>query len=179
VSKAFTRDEDETPQVLVPSRPPIPAGTPNYVTPGGLAALRAELHALEAERTRAEHEDNEADRAHALAALHTRHRDLEERIASAVLVDPNAHPTDEVRFGARVTVRGEEGTARRYEIVGVDEARMPNGGKSTYLRIAFVSPVARALLGKRVGDVVTLRSPRGEEELEVLAVRYGADGEPS
>ena len=65
-------------------------------------------------------------------------------------------------------MRGESGGERRYEIVGVDEADVAHG------RVAFVAPLARALLGKRVGDVALLRTPRGEEELEVLAIDYPA-----
>ena len=71
-----------------------------------------------------------------------------------------------------MTVQGDSPQPRRIDIVGVDEADASSG------RIAFVAPLARALLGKRPGDVVTFRTPRGEEELEVVSVTYGAlDGE--
>ena len=70
-----------------------------------------------------------------------------------------------MRFGAHVRVESEEGE-RRYQIVGVDEADAARG------RIAFVSPLARALLGRRVGDVVRVRLPRGEQELEVVAIAW-------
>ena len=75
-------------------------------------------------------------------------------------------PRDQVRFGATVTVDGAGGV-RRYQIVGVDEADAARG------KIAFVSPLARALLGSAVGDTARLRAPRGEEELEIVAVEYG------
>ena len=71
-----------------------------------------------------------------------------------------------MRFGAEVTVRAEDGSERSYRLVGVDEAEPAAGS------IAFVSPLARALLGKRLGDVVTVRTPRAEEELEILKVEY-------
>jgi transcription elongation factor GreB len=64
-------------------------------------------------------------------------------------------------------VRTESGDERRYRIVGVDEADVAHG------RVAFVAPLARALLGKKVGDGATVRTPGGEEELEVLAIAYG------
>ena len=67
-------------------------------------------------------------------------------------------------------VQGDSKQARQIDIVGVDEADATSG------RIAFVAPLARALLGKRAGDVVTLRTPRGEEELEVVSVTYDALG---
>ena len=161
MSKAFTKDDASTNPVVLPTRRPLPAGTPNYVTPRGLASLRAELQRLHDEGSPPAQGDR--NRAHAQLVTATRLRDLEERIASAVLVNPSDHPRDEVRFGARVTVRGETGE-RTYEIVGVNEADVEEG------RIAFTAPFARALLGKRVGDEVTLRTPRGEEDLEVLAI---------
>ena len=150
LSKAFTDEETAEPPPIVAARAPLPAGTPNYVTQRGLALLREELAALP-------------------AAHPQRRAQLEERIASAVLVAPPAQPTDVVRFGATVTVEADDG-ARRYRIVGVDEADPANG------RIAFTSPLARALLGRRVGDVVRLRAPRGELELEIRAVQH--DREP-
>ena len=79
---------------------------------------------------------------------------------------PSAQPRDEVRFGAQVTVRNQAGVERAYRLVGVDEADGAHG------LVAFVSPLARALLGRRVGELATLRTPRGEEELEVVAISY-------
>jgi transcription elongation factor GreB len=173
VSKAFTKDDAPDEALVLPSRAPLPAGATNYVTPRGLASLRAELEHLSAERDgRTERVEpaprgvaRATDRARELAVLHARVRELEERIASAIVVAPTPLPRDEVRFGTCVTIRGEAGSDRHYEIVGVDEADASAG------RVAFVAPLARALLGKRVGDVVTLRAPRGEEEIEVLAIR--------
>jgi transcription elongation factor GreB len=169
VSKAFTRDDDASDAVVIPARRPLPAGATNYVTPRGLESLRAELRHLHDERSArdAPHPGHpghpEAERAHAAHVASGRIRELEDRIASAVVVD-GPPSREEVRFGARVTVRGEEGGERTFEIVGVDEADVAEG------RVAFVAPLSRALLGKRVGDVVTLRTPRGEEELEVVAI---------
>jgi transcription elongation factor GreB len=164
MSKAFTKDEGEDKSaVIVPRRAPLPAGVPNYVTESGMAALRAEHAALAAERARLE---GAADPG--LTVVAARLSDLEARIASASLVDAAAQPRDEVRFGATVTVRDESGAERGYRIVGVDEADAARG------RIAFVAPLARALLGKRVGEAATLRTPGGgEEELEVLSIAYG------
>jgi transcription elongation factor GreB len=166
VSKAFTKDDDDAEPLVVPPRRPLPKGATNYVTPHGLDALRGELHVLEAERARLEGKDGDPDHAHAIAVLHTRIHELAERIASAVLVDPKTQPQGEVRFGAHITVRDEEGDDREYDIVGVDEADAAHG------RVAFVAPIARALLGKHVGEVATLRTPRGEEEIEIIAIAY-------
>jgi len=149
LSKAFTREDDGAePAPLVAPRAPLPEGVPNYVTERGLAQLRAELAVLPAQRASAE-----------------RRAELERRIASAEVVPPPAEPRGTVRFGATITLDGRGGR-RRYQIVGVDEAAAAEG------KIAFVSPLARAVLGRSAGDTVHVRTPRGEEELEIAAVEY-------
>lgn len=167
VSKAFTSEEAPDEPPLVPSRPPLPAGVPNYVTPRGFVALREERRRLlqGAAPARGPHVDDRA-RAMAAAGVDARLHALDERIASAVVVDAAEQAGDRVRFGARVTVRDARSVEHTYEIVGVDEADAALG------RIAFVAPVARALLGKTAGESVTLRSPRGAEELEIVDVAY-------
>jgi len=162
VSKAFTKDDDAGGAPLVPRRAPLPEGQPNYVTARGLALLRAELVALRAEQAR---RVTSADSAPDTALLE-RLAELEERLAATELVTPLRPPPTEVRFGAIVTVRPEAGPERTFSIVGVDEADAAAG------RIAFVAPLARAVLGKRRGDVATLRTPSGEEELELVRVAY-------
>jgi transcription elongation factor GreB len=143
----------------------LPEGVPNYVTARGLAQLREELAELGSERVNAERSLEGVSRTHALAALAVRRAELEQRISSAELVQPPPGPVDTVRFGTTVAVDGEGGV-RQYQIVGVDEAD-PSGG-----RIAFVSPLARALLGRSVGDTVHVRTPRSEEDLEIVTVAY-------
>ena len=92
-------------------------------------------------------------------------RYLEARLRTAILVEPAAEP-DEVRFGCWVRVSENAGLATEYEIVGEDEADAARG------RIAPVSPLARALMGARVGDVVIWRRPAGVMELEVLEIGH-------
>ena len=168
MSKAFTKDDAQGEPALVPRRAPLPPGVPNYVTPRGLAALRAELLELTAELSRVRAGDTPPDpeRARAAAALGERLAELEARIGSAELVPKPASPPNEVRFGARVTVRNPAGALRTYQIVGVDEANAGEG------RIAFVAPLARALLGKRTGEAALVRTPQGEEELELVRFEY-------
>jgi transcription elongation factor GreB len=159
--------EDETGlPAIVPPRAPLPEGVPNYVTANGLAQMRDELAKLDAEQERAGRDPNEVARTQALAAITARKVELEHRIANAELVVPPAQGSlDEIRFGATVAVQSEVGM-RQYSIVGVDEADAARG------KIAFVSPLARALLGRSVGDVVQLRTPRGEEMLRITSVHY-------
>lgn len=146
MSKAFTKDDRPDEPLVVRRRASVPQGVPNYVTARWMRRLREQLAAA-----------GGASRA-----------ELEQRIAGAVLAPP---PGDrrEVRFGARVTVRTAGGESRVIRIVGVDEADPAAG------LIAFVAPLARALLGHRTGDTVTARSPGGTDELLVTAVDYDDD----
>ena len=170
MSKAFTKDEAwEEP--IIPPRAPVPAGVPNYVTPRGLRLLHEELAELEAERHRLEADrSDEVEYRRRLAILTGRTSELAARIASAALVDPRLQPRDQVRFGASVTLRtvsGERaGEERRLEIVGIDEADAAHG------RVAFTAPIARAILGREVGETAALVTPRGRDLLEVVSIEY-------
>jgi transcription elongation factor GreB len=146
VSKAFTKEDGPDEPVLIrhPHRPPLPEGTPNYVTPRGLQTLRAEL---------------------AAARPGVRRLELERHLGSAIVAPPPAD-RDQIRFGARVTMRTGDDGIRKVQIVGVDEANPVAG------LIAFVAPMARALLGRRVGDSVTVRAPGGGEAVEIVAIEY-------
>jgi len=173
MSKAFTKDDAWEEPVVAP-RAPLPDGVPNYVTPRGLRLLRAELAGLEAERQGLEGGDSDdVERRRRRAIVGTRLRDLQARLASAQLVEPAGQPRDRVRFGARVTLRtidGERaGEERQLAIVGVDEADPAHG------RVAFTAPIARAVLGREVGDSAALRTPRGDEQLEIVAIDDGAE----
>lgn len=168
MSKAFTKDDAGDADLLVVPRPPLPEGVPNYVTPRGLRLLHAEQTAMERERA-ALHGLDSSDVPSRLNALLQRIADLQARILSAELVDPLTQTHSEVRFGASIRVRHETGKDSTYRIVGVDEADAASGS------IGFTSPLARALLGKRAGDVTEVRTPRSNEELELLEVRYGDD----
>ena len=90
-----------------------------------------------------------------------------------MLVDPQRQPRDEVRFGASVTLRtvsGERaGEERRLEIVGIDEADAAHG------RVAFTAPIARAILGREVGETAAFNTPRGQDLLEVVSIAYRAE----
>ncbi len=164
MSRAFVKEGAPETPLVIPPRPPLPAGVPNYVTPAGLAALRAEKRALEAERTALDTQDGSArERERITGHL----KGLVERIASAQLVDPTKVDPSRVRFGAAVGVRGEDGGRRSFQIVGVDEAVAEDG------KVAFTAPIARALLTHAVGDTVELETPRGTERLTVVSISYG------
>jgi transcription elongation GreA/GreB family factor len=152
MSRAFVKDADDTFDEL-PDRPVSPHS--NLVTPEGLAAIEATLARL--------HEDHAAaQRLGDRAALATLARDLRywtARRASAQLVAAPAHP-DTVQFGSTVTIRRDDGRRQTFRIVGEDEADPARG------TISYVSPVARALMGRAVGDVVRA----GNSDAEIVAI---------
>ena len=160
MSKAFTK-EDDAPDPGTPRRLPsaLPPGARNYITPEGAARLREELDRLAEERPAA------AASSDRLQAIDARIEHLRRSLESAVVVVPPAGGTDVIRFGTTVEVRVRPGGERaRYRIVGVDEADAERGW------ISWVSPIAKALLGKRADDVVVVPLPSGERELEVVTI---------
>jgi len=182
MNKAFVKDDDhwDDPEIELDPQAGIPPGSRNYMTPRGADRLRNELDRL-----------MHHDRAHLLAAINSldhqnnsrddaAHREarknlqrLERRIAFLTgrlelteVVDPVKQQGDTVRFGATVTVQPEDGPEMQYLIVGLDETDVNLG------RISWTSPLARSMLNGRAGDVVKVRKPGGEENLEIVEVRY-------
>jgi transcription elongation factor GreB len=154
---------------------------PNYITPDGARRLSEELGRLRnVERSRVVQEVADAaaqgDRSEnaeyiygkrRLREIDRRMRYLTKRLEAAVVIDPKTRKDEKVFFGATVDVEDEDGAKHTYSIVGEDESDSKLG------RISWRSPVGRALLGKRAGDVVVVRRPAGEMEIEILVVRYG------
>jgi transcription elongation factor GreB len=91
---------------------------------------------------------------------------LKKRLNAAVIVDPKMQNGDKVLFGATVTVQYEDGKQKTFQIVGVDETN-PSAGQ-----ISWISPLGSALLQSSRGDVITLQTPKGEEELEIMKVEF-------
>jgi len=158
MSVAFTKEQDsESAAADLPDRPI--SSHPNLVTPQGLAQLDAALAAARAAYNAAQAADDvQTDR----TAMARATRDLRyygARRSSAQLFEPEG-PMDTVRFGGSVTFEREDGRRQTYRIVGEDEADPAKGS------VSYVSPLARALLGKSVGDVAVV----GDGEVEVVAV---------
>ena len=180
MSKAFTKEGDDEEEQESP-RQQLPPGQKNYVTPAGYQRLRDELdHLWKVERPalvqtvawaasngdRSENGDYIYGKKR-LREIDRRIRFLSKRLDNAQVVDPALRgECDQVFFGATVTVCGSDGVERTYSIVGVDEADAGRG------LISWVSPLARALLKARAGEVVTLHIPGGVEELEIVDVSY-------
>lgn len=167
MSKAFTKECDDDEPILRPFGAELPAGVKNYITPAGARLLREEIaRALHVERPALA----AAGDARALRAMDMRLAFLGRRIDAVEIVDPATQPPHLALFGATVTVRDDSGAERRYRLVGVDEADPRRGD------VSWLSPIAKALLGKQAGDIVTMRLPRGDEEIEVVEVSYSSAG---
>lgn len=168
MSRGFKTEEAPEDPIVVPPRAPLPAGVPNYVTSRGEGLLRAELAALDAERSAlASGGGEETERKRQITAVGERIRLLRQRLARTQVVDPERQRPGVARFGAHVVLKDADGAKRAVQIVGVDEADAARG------LVAFTSPIARAVVGASVGDTVTLRTASGEAEWVVASVAYG------
>jgi transcription elongation factor GreB len=182
MSKAFTKEPDggDDDDRDLAEDAGIPGGFTNYITPAGHKRLNDELSRLwrvdrpklvdtiawaASNGDRSENGDYIYGK-RKLREIDRRIRFLSKRLDSAVVVDNAGKEHDRVYFGATVTVLDESGEERTVVIVGVDELDPSRG------RVSWISPIATALLKAQVGDVVTVRTPRGPEELEVVDIRY-------
>jgi transcription elongation GreA/GreB family factor len=164
MSRAFVKeDTEDLPSAELPERPV--STEPNYVTPAGLAMLREKVEALREEHARLKAAAEDFDRPR-LAQVERDLRYFHSRLESAIPVDVTGQPQDEVHFGASVTAEDDEGRAHTFTIVGEDEADAAHG------RVSWQSPLAKALMGARVGDSVTWNRPAGAAVLEVLEIAY-------
>jgi transcription elongation factor GreB len=153
----------------------------NYITPQGMKRLKEEaLNLIDHERPelvkviqwaasngdRSENGDYIYGKKR-LREIDKRIRFLTKKLDAAVVIDPSTREqTDQIFFGATVTVERESGATQTVSIVGIDETNAKQG------LISWVSPLAKSLFKARVGDSVTLRSPKGDEELYVVSVDY-------
>lgn len=162
MSRAFVKEPDgDSPEDL----PELPISShTNYVTPNGLEQFRRRLG--EAERRLAPVRDSAVGEKQNRAQVEREIRWLQARIASARVVTAESQARDRVGFGAAVTVAGDDARIREYRIVGEDEANPARG------LVSWVSPLARALMGAHVGDIVTWERPAGDMEVEVHSIRY-------
>ncbi len=169
VSKAFTRESDDAPELPIRARrpSPLPPGAKNYLTPGGAQSLREELDRLiNNERPALAALGDDTDARRRLQTVEERIDHLQQSLRSAVVVNPPTVPDDRVRFGATVTVRNRRGEEMRYRIVGADETDIDRDW------VSWLSPIAKALLNAQAGQLVRIKLPGGEEQLEIVGVAY-------
>ena len=169
MSRGFVKEGDQEEAPMIPPRAALPEGEINYVTPRGLSELKAELEELEEERS-LHNEINEAENRRKNMLIDGKINLLKERLASARVIDPADQPRDEVRFGATVELaylNGPlKGKSQRLQITGVDEADVKQQ------KIAFVAPLARATMGKGVGEEYELQLGSEIRRLKVLGIGY-------
>ncbi len=185
MNKAFVKESDGLDDALEDEveteSPGLPAGSKNYITPQGYARLKSELsQLLDVERPelvktvawaasngdRSENADYIYGKRR-LREIDRRIRFLIKRLDIAEVVDISKQENaDQVFFGATVTIADEDGKQHIYRIVGMDEVEPAKGD------ISWISPMARALIKAKLGDVVSFQSPGGVRELEIVEIKY-------
>jgi len=166
MSRAFVKEsDDDLAAGELPERPV--SARPNYVTAHGRERLQARVRELNEQHERLKglaQEDSTAKQ-----KLREVERDLRyfnAQLERAIVVDPVAQPHDEVHFGAELTIVDESGQAHSFSLVGDDEADVAAG------KISWASPVARAMIGAKVGEVVTWHRPAGDTDVEIVEIKY-------
>ena len=181
MNKAFVKESNDDDEDMEGALPAIPPGSKNYITPQGHQRIKDELlHLIDVDRpevVRIVHwAASNGDRSEngdyiygkrRLREIDKRIRFLTKRLDLAEVVDPSVHHgSDQVFFGATVTYENQDGVQTTITILGIDESD-PLSGK-----ISWIAPVARAITKAREGDTITLQTPSGLEELEILEVSY-------
>lgn len=182
MSKAFI-NEDQASEIEedLPEGNALPAQSKNYMTPRGFAKLQAELQKLlnddrpkltatvawaASNGDRSENADYIYGKKR-LREIDKKIRWLSKRLESSEVIDPlKVEKKEQAFFSATVTVEDENGLQKTYSIVGIDEADPAQG------KISWISPLAKSLLKARQGDLVSFRSPKGIQELEVIKISY-------
>jgi transcription elongation factor GreB len=166
MSRGFVKEGDQEEPVVVPSRAALPPHVTNYVTPTGLYLLQTEKETL-LQQLAALKSADERELRRKRTYYNGVIQKINERIASARVIDPLQQPQDEVRFGARVTYQmlpaPQENTLT---IVGVDEADIKQG------KIAFVAPLAQAITGAKVGETVPFRLGNDQRSILIKHIAY-------
>lgn len=180
MSKAFTKETDDDLEDDLPEANDLPQGVKNYITPQGYARMKDELDFLvtkdrpEVVKTvswaasngdRSENGDYIYGKRR-LREIDRRVRFLIKRLEKAEVVDSTNRDTDQIFFGATVTVEDQTGEQQTITIVGMDEVDPAKG------HVSWISPIAKALLKAREGESVKLMTPSGLRELEILEVKY-------
>lgn len=164
MSRGFVKEDDQEEIPIVPPRADLPEGVTNYVTQIGMDELLEEKQSLIDEKENLE-VTNESDRRIAVNHINAKLQLLLNRINTAKIIDIDQQPKDEVRFGARLTlIIGNNPKLQHYQIVGVDEANIAKG------KISFISPLAKALISKKVGEKAVLKIGNEERLFEIVDI---------
>ncbi|MDP8568395.1 GreA/GreB family elongation factor [Methylophilus aquaticus] len=165
MSRGFVKEDDlEHAGTDLPERPV--SSHANYVTPHGLQHLQEMVKSLENERVQHAASKEDPNAQQKLAEIDRDLRYFFSSLESAQLVDPAQQPRSSILFGAKVTVEDENGTQSVFQIVGEDEANIAQH------KVSYVSPLAKALLGRKVGDSTVWQRPAGPLQLNILNIAY-------
>ncbi|WP_425639642.1 GreA/GreB family elongation factor [Algoriphagus yeomjeoni] len=166
MSRGFVKEDDQEETPLVPPRADLPEGVTNFITENGMSELLAEKQALINEKSAIE-ASTEQEKRIASNFINAKIHLLEERIAIAKIVNLTDQPQDEIRFGATVTLKiGTSSKHQTYQLVGVDEADIAKN------KISFISPIAKILIGKKVGEQALLKLAKEDRVFEVMGIKY-------
>jgi transcription elongation factor GreB len=165
MSRGFVKEDDlEHAGTDLPERPV--STHPNYVTPAGLAQLEAQAQALEQERLTLNHRKDDPTANQRFGVIERDLRYISARLETAILVEPSQQDQHTVLFGAQVKVEDETGEISQFIIVGEDEANIAEH------KVSYISPIARALIGRKVGDSVVWQRPAGNLQLDIIEIHY-------
>jgi transcription elongation factor GreB len=166
MSRGFVKEDDQEEIPIVPQRAYLPDGVTNFVTQVGMNQLLAEKQMLINEKdTLSSASENE--KRIALNYINARIQLLNNRIAEARIVNLKEQPQNEIRFGALVTLKTEApDNIQTFQIVGVDEADISKG------KVSFISPVAKSIVNKKIGDKVVLKRAKEDIVFEILDITY-------
>jgi Transcription elongation factor len=166
MSRGFVKEDDQEEVPIVPQRAYLPEGVTNFVTPFGMNQLLAEKQMLVDEKDNLG-SSSENEKRIALNYINAKLQLLNNRIAEAKIVNLNEQPQNEIRFGAMITLKTEASkNIQTFQIVGVDEADISKG------KISFISPVAKSLINKKIGDKVVLKRAKEDIVFEILDITY-------
>ena len=166
MSRGFVKEEDQEEVPIIPKRAYLPDGVSNFVTPTGMNQLLDEKKMLEDERDNL-YNANENEKRIELNYINAKLQLLNNRIAEARIVDLSVQPHNEIRFGAKISLKTKaSGNIQIFQIVGVDEADISKG------KVSFISPVSRILINKKIGDKVILKQAGKDIVFEIIDISY-------
>jgi transcription elongation factor GreB len=166
MSRGFVKEGDQEDIPIVPPRAYLPEGVINYVTQAGMNELLSERQKLLDEKENL-NSANENEKRIALNHINARLNLLNNRIDTAKIVNIDEQSPDEILFGALITLKLESTKKiKTFQIVGVDEADVSKG------KISFLSPLANALINKKIGDKAVLKRPKKDIVYEIMDIAY-------
>ncbi len=166
MSRGFVKEDDQEEAPIVPQRAFLPAGVTNLVTSFGMNQLMVEKQMLIDEKNNLNN-TNENESRLTLNYINAKLQLLNNRIAEAKIVNLKEQPINEIRFGAIITLKIEATqNIQTIQIVGVDEANISEG------KVSFISPIAKLLINKKIGEKVILKQARKDIVLEIIDISY-------